>query len=85
METENEWIGLTDDRLATVAQQGPHAQIEAMRRLRTVIDRASAKNEMYLRRMLWLNITLAIMTFALTITAVSTVVQAIAVVKGWFA
>ncbi len=85
METDNEWIGLTDDRLATVAQQGPHAQIEAMRRLRTVIDRASAKNEMYLRRLLWLNITLAIMTFALTITAVSTVVQAIAVVKGWFA
>jgi len=84
METENEWIGLTDDRLATVAQHGPHAQIEAMRRLRVAIDRASAKNETYLRRMLVLNITLAIMTFALLITAVPTVVQAIVVIKGWF-
>ncbi len=84
METENEWIGLTDDRLATVSQHGPHAQIEAMRRLRVAIDRASAKNETYLRRMLVLNITLAIMTFALLITAIPTVVEAIAVVKGWF-
>jgi hypothetical protein len=33
--------------------------------------------------MFWLNITLAIMTFTLAIVAVSTVVQAIAVVKGW--
>ena len=81
---ENEWMGLSEDRLAAAAQQGPHAQVEAMRRLRVAIDQASAKNETYLRRMFWLNITLAIMTFALAIVAVSTVVQAIAVVKGWF-
>jgi hypothetical protein len=80
---ENEWTGLLEDRLAAAAQQGPHAQVEAMRRLRVAIDQASAKNEIYLRRMFWLNITLVIMTFVLAIVAVSTVVQAIAVVKGW--
>ena len=65
------------------SREGPHAQVEAMRRLRVAIDQASAKNEIYLRRMFWLNITLAIMTFVLAIVAVSTVVQAISVVKGW--
>ena len=55
-----------------------------MRRLRVAIEQASAKNEIYLRQMFWLNITLAIMTFVLAIAAVSTVVQAIAVVTGWF-
>ena len=80
---ENEWAGLSEDRLAAAAQQGPHARVEAMRRLRVAIDQASAKNEIYLRRMFWLNITLAIMTFVLAIVAVSTVVQAVAVVKGW--
>jgi len=33
--------------------------------------------------MFWLNITLAILTFVLAIVAVSTFVQAIAVVNGW--
>jgi hypothetical protein len=33
--------------------------------------------------MFWLNITLLIMTFALAIVAISTVVEAIGVVKGW--
>ena len=80
---ENEWVGLTDDKLASVAEQGPHAQIEAMRRLRITIDRASMKNEIYLRRMFWLNITLAIMTFVVAIAAIPTVVQAVAVVRGW--
>ena len=79
----NEWIGLTDERLANAAEQGPHAQIEAMRRLRVAIDRASAKNEAYLRRMFWLNITLAIMTLAMAIAAVPIIVQAIAIVKAW--
>jgi hypothetical protein len=80
---EDEWMGLSEDRLAAAAQQGPHAQVEAMRRLRVAIDRASAKNELYLRRMFWLNITLMIMTVALAIVAISTVVEAIGVVKGW--
>jgi len=80
---ENEWVGLTDDKLASVAEQGPHAQIEAMRRLRITIDRASMKNEIYLRRMFWLNITLAIMTFVVAIAVIPTVVQAVAVVRGW--
>jgi hypothetical protein len=80
---ENEWMGLSEDRLAAAAQQGPHALVEAMRRLHVTIDQASAKNAIYLRRMFWLNITLAIMTFVLAIVAVSTVVQAISVVKGW--
>ncbi len=80
---EDEWMGLSEDRLAAAAQQGPHAQVEAMRRLRVAIEKASAKNDIYLRRMFWLNITLTIMTFALAIVAVSTVVQAIAVIKGW--
>lgn len=79
----DEWMALSEERLATAAQQGPHAQVEAMRRLRVVIEQASAKTEVYLRRMFWLNITLATMTFALAIVAVSTFVQAIAVVKGW--
>jgi hypothetical protein len=76
-------MALSEERLATVAQQGPHAQVEAMRRLRVAIEQASSKTEIYLRRMFWLNITLAILTFALAIVAVSTFVQAIAVVKGW--
>jgi hypothetical protein len=80
----NEWIGLTDDRLADVAQQGPHALVEAMRRLRVAIEQSSAKNEIYLRRMFWLNIILGVMTFALAIAAVPTLVQAIAVIKAWF-
>ncbi len=80
---EDEWMGLSEDRLAAAAQQGPHAQVEAMRRLRVAIEKASAKNDIYLRRMFWLNITLMIMTFALAIVAVSTVVQAIVVIKGW--
>ncbi len=80
---ENEWIGLTDDRLASAAEQGPHAQIEAMRRLRVAIDRASAQSEMYLRRMFWLNVTLTLMTLAMAIAAIPTIIQAIAVVKAW--
>ncbi len=79
----DEWMALSEERLATAAQQGPHAQVEAMRRLRVAIEQASAKAESYLRRMFWLNITLAIMTFALAIVGVSTFVQAIAVVRGW--
>ena len=78
----NEWIGLTDERLASAAEQGPHAQIEAMRRLRVVIDRASAKNETYLRRMFWLNVTLAIMTLAMAIAAIPAIVQAVSVIRG---
>ncbi len=79
----NEWMALSEEGLAAAAQQGPHAQVEAMRRLRVAIDQASAKTESYLRRMFWLNITLAVMTFALAIVAVSTFVQAVAVVRGW--
>ena len=81
---QDEWMALSEDRLAAAAQQGPHAQVEAMRRLRVAIELASAKSEIYLRRMLWLNITLAIMTFALAIAAIPAVVQAITIIKGWF-
>ncbi len=77
----DEWMALSEERLATAAQQG--LQVEAMRRLRVAIEQASAKTEVYLRRMFWLNITLAMMTFALAVVAVSTFVQAMAVVKGW--
>jgi hypothetical protein len=80
----DQWTGLPDDTLATAAQQGPHAQIEAMRRLRVAIDRATEKNEIYLRRMFWLNVTLATVTVLLTIVAVSTALQALVVIKGWF-
>ncbi len=79
----DEWTALSEERLATAAQQGPHAQVEAMRRLRVAIEQASARTEVYLRRMFWLNITLTTMTFAMALVAVSTFVQAIAVVKGW--
>jgi hypothetical protein len=82
---QDEWMALSEDRLAAAAQQGPHAQVEAMRRLRVAIEQASVKNEIYLRRMFWLNITLAIMAFALVVAALPAVVQAIAVIKGWFA
>ncbi len=78
----NEWMALSEESLAAAAQQGP-AQVEAMRRLRVAIDQASAKTESYLRRMFWLNITLVVMTFALAIVAVSTFVQAVAIVRGW--
>lgn len=81
---QDEWTALSEDRLAAAAQQGPHAQVEAMRRLRVAIEQASVKNEIYLRRMFWLNITLAIITFALAIAAIPAWVQAIAVIKGWF-
>ena len=81
---QDEWMALSEDRLAAAAQQGPHAQVEAMRRLRVAIEQASVKNEIYLRRMFWLNITLAIMAFALVVAALPAVVQAIAVIEGWF-
>jgi hypothetical protein len=71
----DQWTGLPDDTLATAAQQGPRAQIEAMRRLRVAIDKATEKNEIYLHRMFWLNVTLVILTVVLTIVAMSTVVQ----------
>src|SRR5215469_13434537 len=45
--------------------------------------RRRAPGAIYLRQMFWLNITLAILTFVLAIVAVSTFVQAIAVVNGW--
>ena len=80
----DQWVGLPDDTLATAAQQGPHAQIEAMRRLRVAIDKATEKTEIYLRRMFWLNVTLAVMTVVLAIVAVSSVVQALVIVKSWF-
>lgn len=80
----NEWMGLTDDRLADVAQQGPHALVEAMRRLRVAIEQSCAKNDIYLRRMLWLNIILTAITFALAIAAVPTLVQAFTIIKAWF-
>ncbi len=78
----NEWIGLTDDKLASAAEQGPHAQIEAMRRLRVAIDRASIQNETYVRRMFWLNLTLMLMTIVMAIAAIPTIFQ-VAVVKAW--
>jgi hypothetical protein len=81
---QDEWMVLSEDRLAAAAQQGPHAQVEAMRRLRVAIEQASVKNETYLRRMFWLNITLAIMTFALAIATLPSIVQAIAIIKRGF-
>jgi hypothetical protein len=76
----NEWIGLTDDKLASVAQeglQGQGAPVEAMRRLRVAIEEASAKSDTYSRRMWWLNIILAVLTAVQAITAIP-------MIRTWF-
>ena len=76
----NEWTELTDDRLAAIAQQGLQGQgapVEAMRRLRVAIEQSSAKSDTYSRRMFWLNIILAVLTFVQAIAAIP-------VIKAWF-
>jgi hypothetical protein len=62
----NEWTELTDDKLASIAQQGLQRQgapVEAMRRLRVAIEQSSIKSDTYSRRMLWLTVVLAILIF----------------------
>ena len=75
----NEWPELSDDKLAKIAQeglQGQGAPVEAMRRLRVAIENASAKNDIYSRRMFWLTVVLGLLTFLQAIAAIS-------VIKVW--
>ena len=79
----DEWRALSDDKLARIAQddlQGQGAPVEAMRRLRVALERASRKSDTYSRRMLWLTIVLAVLTLVQVIAVVPTIVSAI---KSW--
>jgi hypothetical protein len=79
----DEWRALSDDKLARIAQddlQGQGAPVEAMRRLRVALERASRKSDTYSRRMLWLTIVLAVLTLVQAIAVVPTIVSA---VKSW--
>ena len=75
----NEWAELSDQELAKIAQdglQGQGAPVEAMRRLRVAMERASESSDRYSRRMLWLTVIVTVLT------AVQ-VVSAIDVIKHW--
>jgi hypothetical protein len=77
---------LTDDELAQVAQdglQGQGAPVEAMRRLRDVIDQSSKQNDTYSRRMLWLTIVLTVLTIVQVIAAIPSIKTAIQIIKAW--
>ena len=79
----DEWRALSDDKLGRIAQddlQGQGAPVEAMRRLRVALERASRKSDTYSRRMLWLTIVLAVLTLVQVIAVVPTLVSAI---KSW--
>ncbi len=76
----DEWRGLSDEKLARIAQdglQGQGAPVEAMRRLRLAIEAAGGKSDTYSRRMLCLTIVLAILTLVQVIAVVPTIVSAI--------
>lgn len=76
----NEWPSLSEEELARVARddlQGDGALVEAMRRLRAVIETASAKGDTYSRRMLYLTIVLTILTIVKVIAVFPAVVSAI--------
>ena len=75
----NEWAELSDQELAKIAQdglQGQGAPVEAMRRLRVAMERASESSDRYSRRMLWLTVIVTVLT------AVQ-VVGAIDVIRHW--
>jgi hypothetical protein len=68
----NEWSKLSNDELARIAQnglQGQGAPVEAMRRLRDALERASAKSDTYSRRMLWLTVAIFLLTAVQVIAA----------------
>jgi hypothetical protein len=61
----NPWTDLPDDQLAKIAQdglQGQGAPVEAMRRLRIAIERASSESDKYSRRMYWLTVVVTLLT-----------------------
>jgi hypothetical protein len=81
----DEWRNLSDEKLASVAQdglQGQGAPVEAMRRLRVAIETAGVRNDTYSRRMLWLTIVLAAFTLVQVVAVLPTIVSAI---KSWVA
>jgi hypothetical protein len=76
----NEWVDLSDEKLAKIAQEGMQGQgapVEAMRRLRVAIEESSAKSDTYSLRMLWLTIMITALTLVQAIAAFP-------VIKGWF-
>jgi hypothetical protein len=82
----NEWKDLPDDELARIAQdgmQGQGAPVEAMRRLRIVIENSSAQSDIYSRRMYFLTIVLTALTVVQVIAAIPAINAAIQIVKAW--
>ncbi len=76
----DEWRNLSDEKLASVAQeglQGQGAPVEAMRRLRVAIEIASVRSDTYSRRMLWLTLVMAALTFVQVIAAIPAIVSAV--------
>jgi hypothetical protein len=80
--TQKQW---TDDRLIAEAESGLRGQgavVEAMRRLRVTIEQASVKSDIYARRIVMLNVILAVLTLVLAIDVVDRAI--VPVIKAWF-
>lgn len=75
--TQKQW---TDDRLIAEAESGLRGQgalVEAMRRLRIALEESNAKNVIYSRRMWWLTVAIALLTFVQAIVAIP-------IIMSWF-
>jgi hypothetical protein len=74
--TDDEWSRLSDQQLAKVAKddlQGQGAPVEAMRRLRTALEKASESNDRYSRKMFWLTLIITLLTAVQLIGAIDIV------------
>jgi hypothetical protein len=78
--SDDEWSRLSDQQLTKVAQeglQGQGAPVEAMRRLRTALERAGESSDRYSRRMFWLTVIVTMLTAVQAISAID-------VIRHWF-
>jgi hypothetical protein len=76
MPDDDEWAKLSDQQLAKIAQEGMQGQgapVEAMRRLRRALERASQSSDKYSQRMFWLTVLTAVQA-----------ISALEVIKNWF-
>lgn len=72
MTPKKPWAELSDHELAEIAQQGMKGQgapVEAMRRLRLAIDKASSSSDRYATRMWWLTVVIGLLTLVQAIAA----------------